>query len=355
VKGFKSDYMLKKFTKLFRPNVRLSGRFTGCLLGQALGDALGFVVEGYPPEVCASYVRREMREVFTGQDGRTGFSFGQYSDDTQLARELLQSYAAVGYFDPADYARRIAAIFQEKRIVGRGTATENAAMRLQANIHWMDSGEPPPSAGNGAAMRAGVIGLLFYDNWDHLVVAAHEQSFSTHQDPRCSAGSIVIALTVGWVVTKKLVVAELLAELSKQVRVYDPILAAALLNDMPRWLGQTPGQAYGQIAMVGLTEGYKDSWHGISPFVTPSVLWSLYAFLRTPDDYWASLSVAIAVGGDVDTTAAMTGAMSGAYQGLSALPASVVKQVTDCGSWEFEQLCSLAESVCQQKQASMAV
>jgi ADP-ribosylglycohydrolase len=43
------------------------------------------------------------------------------------------------------------------------------------------------------------------------------------------------------------------------------------------------------------------------------VLWSLYSFLRSPEDYWETVCTAIAVGGDVDTTAAMAGAVSGAY------------------------------------------
>ena len=61
---------------------------------------------------------------------RGPFAFGQYSDDTQLARELLQSVAAAGRFDPALYALRIAGIFQERRIVGRGRATEAAVRHL---------------------------------------------------------------------------------------------------------------------------------------------------------------------------------------------------------------------------------
>ena len=43
-------------------------------------------------------------------------------------------------------------------------------------------------------------------------------------------------------------------------------------------------------------------WHGISPFVTTSVVWSLYAFLRTPTDYLDTVCTAIAVGGDVAVT-----------------------------------------------------
>jgi ADP-ribosylglycohydrolase len=40
-------------------------------------------------------------------------------------------------------------------------------------------------------------------------------------------------------------------------------------------------------------------------------LWSIYAFLRAPDDYLDTVCVAIAAGGDVDTTAAMAGAIGG--------------------------------------------
>ena len=47
-----------------------------------------------------------------------------------------------------------------------------------------------------------------------------------------------------------------------------------------------------------------------------SVLWALYAYLRTPDEPWSVYWTAIAVGGDVDTTAAMAGALVGARVGL---------------------------------------
>ncbi|MDQ4001376.1 MAG: ADP-ribosylglycohydrolase family protein [Actinomycetota bacterium] len=91
------------------------------------GDALGFVVEGYPPEVCRAYIEETLSEGHPRDRRRGRYAFGQYSDDSQLARELMQSYAACGRFDPEDYARRVAAIFSEGRIVGRGRATEEAA------------------------------------------------------------------------------------------------------------------------------------------------------------------------------------------------------------------------------------
>src|SRR5690606_19996086 len=91
-----------------------------------------------------------------------------------------------------------------------------------------------------------------------------------------------------------------------------------------------------------LPPDHREPWPGISPFVIPSVLWSLYAFLRSPDDYFETICTAIAVGGDVDTTAAMAGAISGAYLGEGALPAHLVERVHDQARWTFEDARRLA-------------
>ena len=85
-------------------------QFSGCLIGQCLGDALGFPVEGSSPAICRRYVEEILKGGRAGERGRRGIPFGQYTDDSQLARELLESYVACKKFDPEDYARRIAAI-----------------------------------------------------------------------------------------------------------------------------------------------------------------------------------------------------------------------------------------------------
>jgi len=76
--------------------------------------------------------------------------------------------------------------------------------------------------------------------------------------------------------------------------------------------------------------------------VTPSVLWSLYSFLRSPDDYWETICTAIAVGGDTDTMAAIAGAISGARLGVGAFPAPLVVRLTDRGDWGPRRLADLA-------------
>ena len=315
-------------------------QFRGCLVGQALGDALGFVVEGQPPEVCRTYV-----DEMLDRDGETEsdrFPVGQYSDDTQLARELMQSYAARGRFDPEDYARRICAIFSEGRIVGRGRSTEEAAKRLARGVPWDEAGTPPPSAGNGSAMRAGPIGLIFHDDPESLVRASTEQGIITHADPRCSAGAIAIAGAVDLALRARSVEpAPFLARLGELSEEVEPRFAT-YLRRLTRWMPLPPEEAVIRISQEGLEQAPSHGWRGIPLFVVGSVLWSLYSFLKSPDDYQETIRTAIAAGGDVDTTAAMAGAISGARLGLGAMSQSLAHRLTDRGTWGLAELIALA-------------
>jgi ADP-ribosylglycohydrolase len=318
-------------------------QFSGCLVGQCLGDALGFVVEGCSPAVCRKYVSETLNAGQAAAEGsRASLAFGQYSDDSQLARELMQSFAARGRFDPEDYARRIAAIFSEGRIVGRGRSTQEAAERLARGIPWDEAGTPPPSAGNGSAMRAGPIGLFYFDDPEGMVRAAHDQGRITHRDPRCSAGAVAIAGAVALALRgEQIDASRFLTRLTGWAGQMDESVAYAI-ERLAGWVDLPAKEAAPLIASVGRTPDYVDGWQGISPFVTSSVLWSLYSFLRSPEDYWETVCTAIAVGGDVDTTAAMAGAISGAYLGLQAIPRRLAQYLTDQGTWGFAELIELA-------------
>ena len=50
-------------------------------------------------------------------------------------------------------------IVRDGRIVGRGQSTTKAATRLAMGVPWQEAGTPPPTAGNGSAMRAAPVGL----------------------------------------------------------------------------------------------------------------------------------------------------------------------------------------------------
>ena len=247
----------------FRPTRE---QFSGCLVGQCLGDALGFRVEGSPPDICTSYVE-QLRTCGAEHplDAHDAYPFGQYTDDSQLARELMVSYAALGRFDPADYAARIRSIFAENRIVGRGLATDAAAQRLMAGVPWEEAGTPPPHAGNGTAMRAGPVGLLFGDHPDQMIQVAHDQGRITHKDARCSAGSVAIAGAVALAARLGKIEAPLFVwQLSEWVRRFEEHFAEHVLQ-LTKWLELPPGQAAPIISRCGPRD-FLDDWRWISPF-----------------------------------------------------------------------------------------
>jgi ADP-ribosylglycohydrolase len=317
-------------------------RLAGSILGQALGDALGFVVEAQPPEVARAYVNEWLRTGRASERAHPRFPFGQYSDDTQLARELLRSFQESRGWDPAAFATRLAQLFRDRRDVGAGRGTRSAALRLLMGVSWFESGTPAPYAGNGSAMRAGPLGLLL-SNRHAVCSAAREQSRVTHLDPRCAAGAVVVACAVSIAALREPIeTVGFLVEISECAKRDDASVAEAI-RGLAEWLPLPPEAAAQQVHERGLDPAHP-RWQGISAFVTPSVLWSLYAFLRSPDDYWETICTAIGVGGDTDTMAAIAGAISGARVGVAALPRELLEYLTDQGEWGADALADLAHS-----------
>lgn len=317
-------------------------QFQGCLIGQCLGDALGFPVEGQPSVICQEYVQDILRSNQAGNRSHSHYPFGQYTDDSQLTRELIQSYVACKGFSAKDYAQRIAAIFKDDRIVGRGKTTEQAALRLLEGISWDHAGTPPPAAGNGSAMRAAPIGLFFYDQPKQLIAAAYDQGRITHTDTRCCAGAVAIAGATALAMQNESIEPySFLEELGEWVDEMDESFAM-FIQQLGEWIEMPPKEAGMLIKRAGCGN-QADSFDGISTFVIGSVLWCLYSFLRNPESYWDTVCSAISIGGDVDTTAAMAGAISGAHLGLDAIPQELAQKLNDNNTWGYEDLLQLAD------------
>jgi ADP-ribosylglycohydrolase len=206
----------------------------------------------------------------------------------------------------------------------------------------MAAGTPAPYAGNGSAMRVGPLGALYAGNLDLLVRVAEEQSSVTHRDPRCAAGAVAIAGAAALASPGRgLAPRALLETLAGWIEPLEPVTAGAILA-LAHWTGLAPNTAAARIHGLGLAVEARSPAEVFTPFVTTTVLWSLYAFLRSPDDYLESVSTAIAGGGDTDTTAAMTGAIVGARLGQAALPAALLPRLEDRGAWRADELDALA-------------
>jgi ADP-ribosylglycohydrolase len=302
----------------------LRDRFRATLLGCAIGDALGFPFEGSPPEALSRVP--ELAEDFRPRPkGR--YAKGQYTDDTQMTLALAASIAEEGKVDGRAVAARFAQLWRDGIILEAGETTSDSIKRIIKGKPWMSAGAEIGKAGNGAAMRASPIGLWHCDDPVKVARDAEIQGVITHKDPRALAGGAAIAAAVALALegaepsAKRFcaLVAEAAHTLSPEF--------ATMLGELPKFLKWEIRSAVTAITRMGLEPGAMPDWPGISPFVVPSVVMSLYAFLREPNDFRAAMRLALRAGGDVDTTAAMTGAISGAYLGMAGLPARLRKGV----------------------------
>ena len=326
-------------------------QFTGCILGQAVGDALGFPVEGRGPAETSAAVTPFPDHFAPHPCGL--FPPGQYTDDTQMMRAILTSLVercpeapeGRGRVDPEDIAARFVPLWRDGEIVGRGGATTEAVLRLMAGVPWREAGTPAPKAGNGSAMRTAPLGLWLYDDRAALAQAAADVSRITHADPRCLAGAVAISAAVAYAVSHYVIEAgPCIAFVANLARPYHAGFAT-LIERLPHWLEMDEPAAVREIRHAGLPPGQRPNWPGISPFVVPTVLVCLYAFLRTPADYCEAVRFVITQGGDVDTTGAITGAISGAFNSIEAVPESLARAVTDRGHHGYDELHALAESL----------
>jgi ADP-ribosylglycohydrolase len=191
----------------------------------------------------------------------------------------------------------------------------------------MSSGAEVGQAGNGAAMRASPIGLWNWDDPSKIARDAEIQGVITHKDPRAIAGGGALAAAVLAALSDERPLPERFCGFVAEVAgAHSPHFADSVRDvaHMVRW---EPRSAIAAISRMGLEPGQSSDWPGISPFVVPSVCMAIWSFLREPEDFRAALRLALLAGGDADTTAAMTGAMSGAHLGMAGIPARLRKGI----------------------------
>lgn len=344
-------------------------KFQGSLVGCAVGDALGAPVEAQPPENCRIYIREvlEPRKLKDPRLIRPGYEPFQYTDDTQFTRELALSIVEEGWFDSDKYAERLKDLYEADMIVGSGRSTRKALQRLVDGVHWTSAGEPHPAAGNGSAMRVAPIGLLYHksDNDDLLLNHAVTQGLITHKSHFTQVGSALMAKAVSTAFQGYSAGEELFEDLIHIVdgeEIKNANLGGVFSNLLRAMRDRVLRPYHGEIGNFDIDhndivemcvaaqpppppEVSSRPFPGISPYVMSSVAWALYAAAVYPNDFMKAIMLAIHPGGDVDTTAAMTGAIVGANVGLQGIPEEIATKVHDQGEQGYEFLCDLGKEL----------
>lgn len=282
-------------------------RVRGVLLGTALGDALGLPAEGMRADAIARRWGRVDRFHILG---RTGI----VSDDTEQAALVAESLLR----HPED-ADACAAAFRRALVAwflrlpwGVGLATVRACLRSAAGMR--PSGVR--SAGNGAAMRAAVIGVHFADLPEERRRFGRAVAEVTHTDARAVEGALFVA---------ELAAACAAASPGGNLR---PLVSMAL--DVVNELTLREALQH-SVRLAEAETGLADaaSALGTSGYVVHTVPFALFCFLRDGDKPLTALTQAISAGGDTDSIAAILGGWLGALHGERGLPLDLVNRIHD--------------------------
>lgn len=302
----------------------LRDRFRGALLGTLVGDALGMPVEGWSAE----HIRREIGEVREMLDARLGA--GTYTDDTQMTAALAE--ALLESDDPARpdldlVARRFGARFDADR--GYGGNSRKILAAIRDGEPWRQAVEarrlPGGSFGDGAAMRAAPTALACYPDSQDAVLAADRQALITgHDHPEGRFGA-------------RLQAAGVLANLVGGRESTPPRPTDLLDSASAGWEGEDgPPESFVRRmewieGNVGAPAGDAAARLGTGSRASAAVPAAVWAFLASPDDPEEAVVNAVSLGGDTDTVGAMAGALAGARNGASRIPARWMQSVESGG------------------------
>jgi ADP-ribosyl-[dinitrogen reductase] hydrolase len=307
-------------------DVEVLDKAQGALLGGAIGDALGRAVEGRPRHVVRE--RYGVVRDFQRWRGWQGGPVGTITDDTQLTMVVAEALVAGrGRIDPDDLARRFVDWLPHGR--GVGHATRSAVTRLQRGVPWHEAGEP--SAGNGAAMRAGPLGIVHRHDLDALRRDAALSALVTHRHPMAVSSTIAQAFAAAWCLHRAPGAVAGAAAGADVAGALLPALATVLADvhdpgAPERRHGTGPERVclrdrileVGAMLHLDADDAFDRLWNGA--FVLESLPAAMWCFLASPGDFEQVVVTAVNQGRDADTVAAMAGTLAGAYAGARALP-----------------------------------
>jgi len=279
-------------------------QFEGCLLGLALGDAWGAPHEGGLVE------RALWKFIGTTKQGEL-----RWTDDTQMALDVADCLVANGQINPDDLAQRFAQSYHWSRGYGPGTA--KVLKRIARGEAWRYATRAVyanGSLGNGAAMRVPVVGVFYQDNAPRLAEAVQLSAEVTHAHPLAIEGAQLVATATSYA-AKGIAPVEALRQVdnSCQTDVFKTRCHTAL-----NWLESLTEPTSREVARC----------LGNRPSAAESCVTAIYLAYRFIDDSFdALLDFAIGCRGDVDTLAAIAGAIWGTHNHNIGLPLDKLRKI----------------------------
>lgn len=289
-------------------------RLSGFMLGTMIGDAIGLPFEGVRRQRVAALLRSEpLRH-------RLLFRYGLVSDDTEHMLMTVIAWQRSGG-DVSVFARRLAwqlRLWILSMPPATGLATAKACVKLLLGFPPHRSGVR--SAGNGPAMRAGVLGLLCRSD-DELRDFSLAVARITHRDERAEHGALAVAIA-----------ARAASDSPSHAAMLDAFGVAfdRLLPEGQMRVAIDDARA--SVDRGESTEEFASALgceRGVTGFVMHTVPVVLHLWMSGPATYREGVERMIRLGGDTDTTGAILGGLLGARPSTEQMPEDWLAGVRD--------------------------
>jgi diguanylate cyclase (GGDEF)-like protein len=281
------------------PGTRLS-RALLCLDGLSIGDALGETF--FTPNAEEDVRRRHLRE-----------GPWPWTDDTAMAVSIVETLHECGAIDQRDLARRFTARYAADPARGYGAGAHQLLGDMHAGRPWRGAAaslfDGEGSHGNGAAMRAPVIGAWFAEDLGSVVEQAALSAEITHAHPEGIAGAIAVAVAAALACRPQVP-----GGFAFIAAVADQVPPGRVCGGVKRAQDLDPELPIEQvIAVLG------NGSHTSAADTVPLVVWCAAHHLH---DYEQALWRTVSALGDRDTTCAMVGGIVACHTGAHRLPAA---------------------------------
>ncbi|KAM3594172.1 uncharacterized protein V6R79_003564 [Siganus canaliculatus] len=316
-------------------------RFRGALVAAVLGDCVGGEFEG-AEEVPLESVLQHLNSL---DDETRGHGILEYSDDTAMARCVVQSLLTRAGFDEHDMARRFAKEYSASPGRGYGAGVIQVLKKL-SSPQLSDVYQPARdqfsgrgSFGNGGAMRAAPFALAFPDQAD-VRRFAHLGATLTHACSLGYNGAVLQALAVHLSLQGALEVPQqFIGTLIKEMEEVEGDEAsrndARILKEAEKPFCERLHRVRDLMdrSKVSIEEVISELGNGIAALQSvPTAIFCVIHCLQSqeclPESYGGverTIAYSLALGGDTDTIACMAGAIAGAHYGIEAIPQSWIK------------------------------
>ena len=275
-------------------------RAIGAVVASAVGDALGAGYEFAKPPLAGDV--RMLPGTLTGAPA------GHWTDDTAMALGILVAAAEQGTLDNETALARVGDEFlrwfnSSPRDVGMHTAhvlqRASTGGQLPAVARAVQE-DYPDAAGNGALMRTGPVALAALGDDDQIARTARSVAALTHPHDDSVNACVLWSVAIG-----------------------QSILRGTLVS--PRVaLHHLPEERRGRWAqLIDEAEASEPSAFTPNGWVVTAFQAAWSSLVHTTEEYRpleAALRVAVSIGDDTDTVAAIAGALGGAAYGLTAVP-----------------------------------